>query len=58
MTPKLEWQLWRSREIRFVKPHVNGRGEDEYRDKDGKTYPAETMRQQYERLPDEPKADG
>jgi len=43
-----EWQTWRSRRIVFVKPHVNGKGESEFRDKDGRTYPAETFRREWE----------
>lgn len=55
-----DWALYRSRRIVFVKPHVNGKGEAEFRDKDGRTYPAETFNREWERQPspnDNPKGD-
>lgn len=51
---KTEWQPWRSREIVWVKPHTNSRGEQEYRAKSGETMPAEVLRKKYELMEDKP----
>lgn len=51
----MEWEAYRSREIVWLKPKVNAKGEPYFYSKDGKTFPSETVRQQYEKLEDTPK---
>jgi len=48
-----DWQTWRSREIVFVKPRTNSRGELEYVSKRGQVIPAETIKREYERIDSE-----
>ena len=49
-----EWAPWRSREVIWVKPRENAKGEREYRTKDGQVLPEETLRHKYEPIGQEP----
>lgn len=51
-TVKATFEPWRSREVVFVKPRTNSKGEAIYVTKDGKTITAEKLRREYERLED------
>ncbi len=45
-----DFEPWRDRTIEWVKPYTNSKGEECFRGKDGKTYPAESFKRQYEKL--------
>jgi len=52
---KALFEAYRSREIIWVKPKINARGEQFFYTKDGKSIPTETIRQKYEKIETEEK---
>lgn len=46
----MEWELFRSREVIWLKPRVNAKGEAIYYSKDGRTYNAEHVHREYEKM--------